>query len=344
MNYYSEYRWIFIGSFCALLISSHQEGLWSVINDISSFLQIFQSLSEGRLDVPWVLHYHFHFSQAFICLVNHFQTYVWWSFWSSPWEVMPWSITSGVSSLVSRGWINFFHLPSFRELLCIVRCQNMSGKKISDQPMWSKVFFQCWKGLCAHRKLGIHVEGSERSSVGGRMWQTKPGIDRGGTRGRKLLHCTGGLSVRPPLGSVTSLESKTNRALAHTITTNVISCFCSVHVKASDNLADWRNSFWFVNFRLTSRPQDVCLGSDEGNVRPADGHPKKRWVIKYLKLEVVPHFKMNVVFKQIKSLSNVNFSGMTFNSCNLFLAFKTLYFHFCSYRIQLCATHESLFF
>ena len=170
MNYYSEYRCIFIGSFCALLISSHQEGLWSVINDISSFLQIFQSLSEGRLDVPWVLHYHFHFSQAFICLVNHFQTYVWWSFWSSPWEVMPWSITSGVSSLVSRGWINFFHLPSFRELLCIVRCQNMSGKKISDQAMWSKVFFQCWKGLCPHRKLGIHVEGSERSSLTERRW------------------------------------------------------------------------------------------------------------------------------------------------------------------------------
>ena len=198
MNYYSEYRCIFIGSFCTLLISSHQEGLWFVINDISSFLQIFQSLSEGRLDVPWVLHYHFHFSQAFICLVNHFQTYVWWSFWSSPWEVMPWSFSYCVSSLVSRGGINFFHqqhLPSFRELLCIVRCQNMSGKKISDQPMWSKVFSQCWKGLCPHRKLGIHVEGSERSSVARRTWQTKPGIDRGGTRGRRLLHCTGGLSV-----------------------------------------------------------------------------------------------------------------------------------------------------
>ena len=92
-------------------------------------------------------------------------------------------------------------------------------------------------------------------------------------------------------------------------------------VKVSGNLASVNKS----NFRLASRPQDVCLGSDEGNVGPVDGHPKKRWVIKSLKQEVIPHFKMNVVFKQIKSLSNANFSGMTFLS---FLAFKTLYFHF----------------
>ena len=175
MNYYSEYRCIFIGSFCALLISSHQEGLWSVINDISSFLQIFQSLSEGRLDVPWVLHYHFHFSQAFICLVNHFQTYVWWSFWSSPWEVMPWSFSYCVSSLVSRGGINFFHLPSFRELLCIVRCQNMSGKKC-DQRFSSNV-----ERVCVH----IESWASTLKEAKGRLWQRGGGTNQTGHRPRR---------------------------------------------------------------------------------------------------------------------------------------------------------------
>ena len=36
-------------------------------------------------------------------------------------------------------------------------------------------------------------------------------------------------------------------------------------------------------FRLTSQPQDVGLGPDEGDVGPINGHPEKRWVMKSLK-------------------------------------------------------------
>ena len=39
------------------------------------FYQIFQSLSEGRLDGSSIMAgHHFHFSKAFICLVNHFHS------------------------------------------------------------------------------------------------------------------------------------------------------------------------------------------------------------------------------------------------------------------------------
>ena len=169
-----EFRGIFIGSFCTLLILSHQEGLWIAINnDQDAF--IFSVLSDLSVLIKrsswcppiWASLSLFTSFYLFDLCVFGYQ----WTLWRG--------VTSDHWWLIGRGGINFFHqqhLPSFRVLLCIVKCQNVFGEKISDQCDHIKGFLfgalpiQCWKGLCPHRKLGIHVEGSERSSLTERRW------------------------------------------------------------------------------------------------------------------------------------------------------------------------------
>ena len=105
------------------------------------------------------------------------------------------------------------------------------------------------------------------------------------------------------------LESETNPALAQK---SRQMCFNKVlsqsallpqRTRVFGNLNPaWRHLF---QFQIGIQPQDVRLWPDEGDVRPADGNPKKRWVAKSPRPRGYP-----TVQHESKSLSNSNFSGM----------------------------------
>ena len=115
-------------------------------------------------------------------------------------------------------------------------------------------------------------------------------IDRRGAAGRLWLNLAGRISTNHfwPSWKVKPIGQKLRQMWQRVFFT--VSFVSSL----SEGVWHWRQ---ISNFRLASWPQDVCLGPDEGDVGPIDGHPKKRWVIKSLNQEVIPHFKMNVVFK-----------------------------------------------
>ena len=136
--------------------------------------------------------------------------------------------------------------------------------------------------------------------------QTEPSsccIDRRGAAGSILVKWP---AVLPPM---TFLESETNPDLAQK---SRQMCFNKVFSQSAllrqrtrvfGNLNPaWRHLF---QFQIGIQPQDVCLWPDEGDVRPADGNPKKRWVAKSPRPRGYP-----TVQHESKSLSNSNFSGM----------------------------------
>ena len=177
------------------------------------------------------------------------------------------------------------------------------------------------------------------------VFSCKPNLLHRPTRGRRQARPS-----RPDINNqplLTFLESKTNLATAigqklrqmwqQGFSQSALTCHWARVSEVEDT------QFEFVNFRLASRPQDVCLGPDEGDVGPADGHSKKRWVIKSLNQEVIPHFKMNVVFKSNPFTVPTSVGWLSIFWFNSWLL-RRFIFTFCSYRIQLCATRESLFF